>query len=65
VVGAPARVLRPLQQKEVDWKKGGTQEYRELAIRSHESLRPVTPLEEDDPGRERVKSSGFKPKRES
>lgn len=65
VVGAPAKIIRSLQQKEVDWKKQGTEEYRELARRSLASLEPVSPLAEADPGRPRVKSSGFKPKRES
>jgi phenylacetic acid degradation protein len=65
VVGAPAKILRSLEHREVEWKKRGTQEYRDLTMRSNESLRPVTPLEDDNLDRPRVKSSGFKPKRES
>jgi phenylacetic acid degradation protein len=65
VVGAPARLVRQLEQNEVDWKKQGTLEYQQLAIRSVGSLETVSPLENDDPARPRVKSSGFKPKRES
>lgn len=65
VVGAPAKIVRELEQKEVDWKKGGTHEYQNLAVRSSETLERVTPLESDDIGRDRVHSSGFKPKRES
>ena len=65
VVGAPAKILRYLQHREVEWKKRGTSEYRYLAVRSRTSLIPVAPLERDDPDRPRVKSSGFKPKKES
>lgn len=65
VVGAPAKILRSLEQKEVDWKKQGTNEYLELARRSMASLVPTEPLDDDDPGRPRVKSSGFKPKQET
>ena len=65
VVGAPAKIIRALEQKEVEWKKEGTQEYIELARRNLEGLSPAVPLAEDDPERARVKSSGFKPKRES
>ncbi|HKJ17262.1 MAG TPA: phenylacetic acid degradation protein PaaY [Xanthomonadales bacterium] len=65
VVGAPAKVIRGLAQKEVNWKKRGTQEYQDLVVRSNESLRQVTPLESDDLNRPRVQSSGFSPKQES
>lgn len=64
VVGAPAKIIRDLEQDEIDWKKQGTHEYLELARRSLESLQPVKPLASDDPDRRRVESSGFKPKRE-
>ena len=65
VVGAPAKIIRDLEQKEVDWKKRGTQEYQDLAVRSRDALVAVDPLEHDDCDRSRVRSSGFKPKRES
>lgn len=65
VVGAPAKIIRQLEEKEVGWKKRGTEEYLELARRSMAGLHPVTPFEADDPGRPRVQSSGFKPMRES
>lgn len=65
VVGAPAKILRHLEHREVDWKKRGTEEYVALAKRSLGGLQPVTPLDRDDFGRARVASSGFKPKRES
>lgn len=65
VVGTPAKVIRSLEQKEIDWKKGGTQEYVELAKRSLQTMQAVTPLERDDPNRPRLESNGFKPKQES
>lgn len=65
VVGAPAKIIRELEQKEVNWKKRGTQEYQDLAVRSMETLRQVTPLESDNLERPRVRSSGFSPKQES
>ena len=65
VVGAPAKVIRDLAQKEVEWKKRGTLEYQNLAKRCFDSLESVTPLQSDDFERPRVYSSGFKPKRES
>lgn len=65
VVGAPAKFVRALEENEVDWKKRGTQEYQALAVRSMDSLQPVEPLVSDDINRERVSSSGFKPKSES
>ena len=65
VVGAPAKIIRQLEHKEVEWKKRGTQEYQDLAVRSMETLRQVTPLETDDHDRPRVRSSGFSPKQES
>ena len=65
VVGAPAKVIRELEQKEIDWKQQGTKEYQDLAKRSLAGMEPVSPLAEDDPDRPRLSSSGFKPKRES
>lgn len=65
VVGTPAKVIRSLEQKEIDWKKGGTQEYVDLAKHSLATMQPITPLERDDPNRPRLESTGFKPKQES
>ncbi|HYB09335.1 MAG TPA: phenylacetic acid degradation protein PaaY [Alphaproteobacteria bacterium] len=42
VAGIPARVLRPLTEKEKAWKIQGTREYQELAVRS---LRTMTATE--------------------
>jgi phenylacetic acid degradation protein len=44
VLGTPARVIRELTDQEIAWKKSGTREYQELAVRSLASQRPVEPL---------------------
>lgn len=53
VVGAPARVVRPLREEELAWKQQGTREYQELTVRSLASLRPVEPLTAPQPDRPR------------
>ena len=53
VVGIPARVVRTLSDKELEWKRGGTSEYQQLVARSRDSQRPVEPLSEPQPDRPR------------
>jgi phenylacetic acid degradation protein len=53
VVGIPARVVRSLSDKELEWKRGGTREYQQLVRRSQVSQRPVEPLSEPQPDRPR------------
>ncbi len=55
VAGTPARVIRELTDKEIGWKSEGTAQYQQLAVRSRNTLRPVTPLREVEPDRPRVK----------
>jgi phenylacetic acid degradation protein len=43
-LGVPARVVRPLTDEEIAWKRNGTREYQELAVRSLASQRAVEPL---------------------
>ena len=38
VAGIPARILRPLTEKEKAWKVQGTREYQELAVRSRNTM---------------------------
>jgi phenylacetic acid degradation protein len=52
-VGAPARVLRPLSEQELEWKKSGTRSYRQLTVRSLATLREVAPLAAVEPDRRR------------
>ena len=43
-LGIPARVVRPLTDAEMDWKRTGTRQYQELTVRSLATQRPVEPL---------------------
>ena len=51
VVGNPAKVLRKVEDKMVDWKTLGTEFYRKLPAQSHEGLVPCEPLREEEPDR--------------
>lgn len=63
VVGTPARVLRALRDDEIAWKRQGTAQYHELAIRSLRSMRSVEALAEVEPNRKKIYSeSAPKPK---
>ena len=46
VLGSPARVIRPLEAKEIAWKSKGTQEYIQLTERCLSSMQEVSPLTE-------------------
>ena len=46
-LGSPARVMRPLEAKEIAWKSQGTQEYIQLTQRCLSSMHEVEPLSED------------------
>lgn len=53
-LGSPAREVRRLEDDELAWKENGVHVYQDLARRSRETMRPVPPLESDDPGRARL-----------
>lgn len=44
VVGSPARILRSLSDKEINWKSHGTEQYIDLVQRSIQTLQEVQPL---------------------
>jgi len=54
VAGAPAKVIRPLDEQMLAWKANGLRMYQELAQRSRATLREVAPLEAVEPDRKRV-----------
>lgn len=54
VAGTPARVVRELSEKEIEWKSQGTAEYREIARRCLATLAEVTPLTEMEKDRPRL-----------
>ncbi len=51
VAGMPAKVLRALTALELAWKAEGTDSYRQLARRSHSTMRATAPLATPEPGR--------------
>ena len=53
-MGAPAKVVRALSEKEIAWKHFGTQQYHELAVRSMQTMRATESLDEAEPGRKRI-----------
>jgi len=57
-LGIPARVVRQLTDEEIAWKRIGTLQYQELAVRSLASQRTVEPLRAVQPNRPRFKGSG-------
>lgn len=61
VLGTPARLIRPLTEEELAWKKQGTEIYQQLAVRSLRTMRAVEPLMEPEPDRKRVTDPSFQP----
>ncbi len=60
VAGMPAKIMRQVSDQELEWKTAGTKTYQDLAVRSQASLKPCTPLQEMEEGRERLKVSDLK-----
>ncbi|MDY0745937.1 phenylacetic acid degradation protein PaaY [Paucibacter sp. R3-3] len=60
IAGLPAKVLRPLTEDEIRWKREGTETYQELARRCHASLREVQPLAEREADRPQLPTHGPK-----
>ncbi|UTW04910.1 phenylacetic acid degradation protein PaaY [Amphritea atlantica] len=54
VAGSPARVIKELTDKEIDWKSAGTRQYQELAIRSMNTMQEVEALTEVEADRPRL-----------
>lgn len=61
VAGTPAKILRELSDKDIDWKTSGTKDYQQLAIRSMQTMVECTPLNEEEKDRPRIESSSSKP----
>lgn len=53
-LGAPAKVVGPLDEQTLAWKRNGVRIYQELAQRSRDTLRAVQPLAEVEPDRRRT-----------
>jgi phenylacetic acid degradation protein len=54
VAGIPARVVRAMGTKEIEWNADGTRAYHELTGRCLDSLRETQPLRQVEPGRKRL-----------
>ena len=54
VAGIPAKVLRTMGTREIDWNAGGTKAYHELTSRCLASLRETEPLHQVAPDRKRL-----------
>jgi len=66
VVGAPAKLLREVSDKEIEWKSNGTREYQELARNCLAGLiNPVEPLFEVEADRRHAVGTGTVPLRET
>lgn len=52
VAGMPGKVIRPLRDEEVAWKREGTREYQELAAHYLAGLEETEALTEPEPGRQ-------------
>jgi len=61
VAGVPAKVLRELTEKELEWKVTGTRAYQELALRSLHTMTETTALPEAPPNRPRLELSEVLP----
>lgn len=54
VLGAPAKVVGPLDEQALTWKRNGVHLYQQLAQRSRETLTRVEPLTVVEPDRRRT-----------
>ncbi len=54
VAGSPAKVIKELTDKEIDWKSAGTRQYQELAVRSMNTMLEVEALTEVEADRPRL-----------
>jgi phenylacetic acid degradation protein len=59
--GVPAKIVRPLDEKEIAWKGEGTRTYQDLAVRSLSTMREVVPLTEVEADRRRIEVPGVIP----
>lgn len=58
VLGSPARIVRALDDGEIEWKARGTARYHDLALRSRTTMRLVDALEQEEPDRMRLPAGG-------
>ncbi|WP_417222391.1 phenylacetic acid degradation protein PaaY [Amphritea sp.] len=54
VAGSPARIIKELTDKEIDWKSAGTRQYQDLTLRSMNTMQEVEALSEVEADRLRL-----------
>jgi phenylacetic acid degradation protein len=64
VAGSPAKIIRTLEESEIEWKSQGTAVYHELVGRSLQTLREVAPLTQPEVDRQRIRFSPLKFKKD-
>ena len=65
VAGCPAKVIKELNEQEIDWKSEGTRIYQHLAQRHAITCIECEPLTEVEPDRKRVPLTDHAPKHQS
>jgi len=61
IAGSPAKVLRALTEKEIDWKRRGTGVYQNLARIAPEKMQRAEPLVAEEADRRRITAPGYDP----
>lgn len=56
VAGMPAKVIRPLKDEEVAWKRTGTETYQDLTLRCLATMQEVQPLAQAEANRPSVQA---------
>jgi phenylacetic acid degradation protein len=56
VMGTPAKIVRPVRDDEIAWKRQGTRQYHELTERSIRTMQAVAPLAEVEGDRKRIEA---------
>jgi phenylacetic acid degradation protein len=59
VAGIPAKILREVTDKEIEWKRGGTRDYQNLTKRSLATLVECDALAAPEPDRKRLSLKGI------
>ncbi|MBI1245590.1 MAG: phenylacetic acid degradation protein PaaY [Alphaproteobacteria bacterium] len=58
VGGIPAKIMRELTDREIEWKRSGTRDYQNLTLRCLATFEECDALEAPEPGRQRLSLKG-------
>ena len=61
VAGLPGKIIRQLDDQEINWKSEGTRTYHALSVRCHQSMKPAEPLQQVEENRARIPTDAFEP----